>query len=133
MPCPETLCVYQFKVVLRGISPMIWRRLLWVPFPFPIPGFKWEFNEIRGFLHIPAKTPSIDLQAVEILAFADALLLFDPDFTDMDPDSVEHRAANLSRERPQLVKTMKKESPAVSISSPSLKWPKISRITAWCR
>jgi hypothetical protein len=22
------LCVYQFKVVLRGISPMIWRRLL---------------------------------------------------------------------------------------------------------
>ena len=28
MPCPETLCVYQFKVVLRGISPMIWRRLL---------------------------------------------------------------------------------------------------------
>jgi Plasmid pRiA4b ORF-3-like protein len=24
----ETLCVYQFKVVLRGISPMIWRRLL---------------------------------------------------------------------------------------------------------
>jgi hypothetical protein len=28
MPVPETLCVYQFKVVLRGISPMIWRRLL---------------------------------------------------------------------------------------------------------
>src|SRR5262249_33573292 len=28
MPGPETLCVYQFKVVLRGISPMIWRRLL---------------------------------------------------------------------------------------------------------
>ena len=22
------LCVYQFKVVLRGISPMIWRQLL---------------------------------------------------------------------------------------------------------
>ncbi len=22
------LCVYQFKVVLRGVSPMIWRRLL---------------------------------------------------------------------------------------------------------
>ena len=22
------LCVYQFKMVLRGISPMIWRRLL---------------------------------------------------------------------------------------------------------
>src|SRR5208337_2919737 len=28
MPGPERLCVYQFKVVLRGISPMIWRRLL---------------------------------------------------------------------------------------------------------
>ena len=28
MPGPETFCVYQFKVVLRGISPMIWRRLL---------------------------------------------------------------------------------------------------------
>ena len=27
MPGPETLCVYQFKVVLRGIRPMIWRRL----------------------------------------------------------------------------------------------------------
>jgi hypothetical protein len=28
MPGPETLCVYQLKVVVRGISPMIWRRLL---------------------------------------------------------------------------------------------------------
>jgi hypothetical protein len=28
MPSPEILCVYQFKVVLLGISPMIWRRLL---------------------------------------------------------------------------------------------------------
>ena len=28
MPGPEMLCVYQLKVVLRGISPMIWRRLL---------------------------------------------------------------------------------------------------------
>jgi hypothetical protein len=28
MPSPAILCVYQFKVVLRGISPMIWRRLL---------------------------------------------------------------------------------------------------------
>jgi hypothetical protein len=28
MPGSEMLCVYQFKVVLRGISPMIWRRLL---------------------------------------------------------------------------------------------------------
>src|SRR5436305_2057317 len=28
MSDPQTLCVYQFKVVLRGISPMIWRRLL---------------------------------------------------------------------------------------------------------
>ena len=28
MPAPEMLCVYQFKVVLRGISPLIWRRLL---------------------------------------------------------------------------------------------------------
>src|ERR1700751_2519457 len=28
MPVPETLCAYQFKVVVRGISPMIWRRLL---------------------------------------------------------------------------------------------------------
>ena len=28
MPGFEMLCVYQFKVVLRGISPMIWRRLL---------------------------------------------------------------------------------------------------------
>ena len=28
MPDAEMLCVYQFKVVLRGISPMIWRRLL---------------------------------------------------------------------------------------------------------
>jgi hypothetical protein len=25
---PELVCVYQFKVVLHGISPMIWRRLL---------------------------------------------------------------------------------------------------------
>jgi hypothetical protein len=47
----------------------------------------------------------------------------------MDPDPVEHRPASLSRERPQagldssenftasegLVKTMKKQSPAVSI------------------
>jgi hypothetical protein len=22
------VCVYQFKVVLRGVSPMIWRRIL---------------------------------------------------------------------------------------------------------
>ena len=28
MPSPQMLCVYQFKVALRGISPMIWRRLL---------------------------------------------------------------------------------------------------------
>ena len=28
MPDPQTRCIYQFKVVLRGISPMIWRRLL---------------------------------------------------------------------------------------------------------
>jgi len=28
MSDPQTRCVYQFKVVLRGISPMIWRRLL---------------------------------------------------------------------------------------------------------
>jgi hypothetical protein len=28
MPGAEMLCVYQFKVVLRGIGPMIWRRLL---------------------------------------------------------------------------------------------------------
>lgn len=28
MPDSQTPCVYQFKVVLRGISPMIWRRLL---------------------------------------------------------------------------------------------------------
>jgi hypothetical protein len=28
MPGPQMLCVYQFKVALRGISPMIWRRLL---------------------------------------------------------------------------------------------------------
>jgi Aldehyde dehydrogenase family len=26
MPGPETFYVYQFKVVLRGISPTIWRR-----------------------------------------------------------------------------------------------------------
>ena len=24
----ETTCVYQFKVVLRDVSPMVWRRLL---------------------------------------------------------------------------------------------------------
>jgi hypothetical protein len=61
----------------------------------------------------------------------------------MDPDPVEHQPANLSRERPKpsldkqrklhrsegLVKTMKKESSAVSIPSPSLDW-KISRIAA---
>ena len=28
MPGPQMRCVYQFKVALRGISPMIWRRLL---------------------------------------------------------------------------------------------------------
>jgi len=28
MPGLEMSCVYQFKVVLRGISPMVWRRLL---------------------------------------------------------------------------------------------------------
>jgi Plasmid pRiA4b ORF-3-like protein len=28
MPAPQLVCVYQFKVVLRGISPLIWRRLL---------------------------------------------------------------------------------------------------------
>ena len=28
MPRLQLICVYQFKVVLRGISPMIWRRLL---------------------------------------------------------------------------------------------------------
>lgn len=28
MPGPQLVCLYQFKVVLRGISPMIWRRLL---------------------------------------------------------------------------------------------------------
>src|ERR1700674_5335986 len=44
---------------------------------------------------------SIDLQAVEILGFAGALMFFDPDFTNMDPDPVEHRPANLSRERPK--------------------------------
>ena len=26
MPGPQMLSVYQFKVVLRGVSPMIWRR-----------------------------------------------------------------------------------------------------------
>jgi hypothetical protein len=25
---PQAVCVYQFKVVLRGVSPMIWRRIL---------------------------------------------------------------------------------------------------------
>jgi hypothetical protein len=28
MSDPQPHCVYQFKVALRGISPMIWRRLL---------------------------------------------------------------------------------------------------------
>lgn len=28
MPGPQLVCVYQFKVVLRGIRPMMWRRLL---------------------------------------------------------------------------------------------------------
>src|SRR5262245_47599273 len=28
MPGPQLICVYQFKIVLRGISPMSWRRLL---------------------------------------------------------------------------------------------------------
>ena len=28
MLSPQTPCIYQFKVVLRGISPMIWRRSL---------------------------------------------------------------------------------------------------------
>ena len=28
MPGPQSVSVYQFKVVLRGISPMMWRRLL---------------------------------------------------------------------------------------------------------
>ena len=28
MPDPQTPCVYRLKVVLRGISPMVWRRLL---------------------------------------------------------------------------------------------------------
>jgi Plasmid pRiA4b ORF-3-like protein len=28
MSGPQSVCVYQFKVVLRGISPMIWRRLV---------------------------------------------------------------------------------------------------------
>ena len=27
MPDAETTCVYQFKVVLRDVSPMVWRRL----------------------------------------------------------------------------------------------------------
>jgi hypothetical protein len=27
-PNPGAVCVYQFKVVLRGVSPMIWRRIL---------------------------------------------------------------------------------------------------------
>ena len=44
---------------------------------------------------------SIDLQTIEILGFAGALMFFDPDFTDMDSDPIEHEAANLSRERPQ--------------------------------
>jgi hypothetical protein len=44
---------------------------------------------------------SIDLQAVEILGFAGALMFFDPDFTDMDSDPVEHHPANLSRQRPK--------------------------------
>jgi hypothetical protein len=78
---------------------------------------------------------SIDLQAVEILGFAGVLMFFDPDFSDMDPDPVEHQPTNRSREHftasEGFVKTMKKKSPAVSISSPSLNWPKISRITAW--
>ena len=33
MPGPEMSCVYQFKVVLRGIRPMMWRRLLLRPAP----------------------------------------------------------------------------------------------------
>jgi hypothetical protein len=28
-------------------------------------------------------------------------MFFDPDFSDMDPDPVEHQPANLSREHPQ--------------------------------
>ena len=28
MPDAETTCAYQFKVVLRDVSPMVWRRLL---------------------------------------------------------------------------------------------------------
>jgi hypothetical protein len=28
MAKPGEVCVYQFKVVLRGVSPMIWRRIL---------------------------------------------------------------------------------------------------------
>jgi hypothetical protein len=38
---------------------------------------------------------------VEILGFAGDLMFFDPDFTNMDPDPVEHRSANLNRERPK--------------------------------
>ena len=70
---------------------------------------------------------------------------FDPDFTDMDPDPIEHGLANLSRERPQPSLDQQRELhgirgfgkddeervAGVSISWPSLKWPKISLITAW--
>jgi hypothetical protein len=52
-----------------------------------------ESDRLSKGLHTGA---SIDL---EILAFAGAFMFFDPDFTDMDPDPVEHQTANLSRER----------------------------------
>src|ERR1700722_15910102 len=43
----------------------------------------------------------INLQAVEVFGFGFARLLvfIDPDFSDMNSDPVEHRLANLSRER----------------------------------
>jgi hypothetical protein len=60
---------------------------------------------------------SIDQQAVEISGFVGALMFFDPDFTDVDPDPIEHQSANLSRERTKPSLDKQRELPLWTLHS----------------
>jgi hypothetical protein len=64
-----------------------------------------------------SKCPSTTCRPVEISGFVDALMFFDPDFTNVDPDPIEHQPANLSRERTKPSLDKQRELPLWTLDS----------------
>src|SRR5262249_42748492 len=84
MPGPQMLCVYQFKVVLRGVSPMIWCRLL-LRSDHTIADLHYAIQKDYGVAHEGGLTFSDNPGRVRLAHFAFRLrerFLYEYDFYD---------------------------------------------------